>query len=662
MHVTSVQLDVVVKDDSNYSLFMRQATGLFGVSLLANYVKEMERTTKKKPPKTTEVHIMWSNYDEYESSSGIRGKNSMFDDLVPSTAEQGRIFIGFPTHQTTGCSIQIAAHLIPTVERESIDFVDKTLNVWNQELLSTTGLLSRIIYADELTSIQNMYTELPKPLDKEMQKWLNSRAAHAMASFSFRPSTPSALVGRICSAYFIKSAPKNPLEIMSTVGVLPVNQVRLLGSTPNEVLLKSFIKRVPVIPDEILSSCQPLISQLESIGSLVKISFADVLSELEARTLETLEMIQCLKWFIEFRKTSAMTEREFQQFLNSAVITFPSAESSSNNNKEPGEYGVQTSHPPRPLAQIKFFSTSRSIPPNLPLPENCLPLEISKNFTNYELESFFGHLVELSLPDWMEYVSKDPAFTTSPFFSEKLLGVCSRAWGSTSNVDKARIISILTPLACLPTTHGMQKPDDAYFKSVTLFEDIPVVFFPSAVDIKSTKEDGNGGSSSKKPNAVASLFGKMLAGVTAVAASAVGKAPISDVFLKSLGVREHVDLQMVFDRLETLNWDHMQLIKYLASVSAKLSEVEIVRLRVTPLFPKELGVPDAASAAALEKDVGLGNTSSSSSSSSSSKTSSSSTRFKAQDLYSPFDELRTIGGLDLIEWKGKWSKSSEEGK
>jgi hypothetical protein len=94
MQVNQVQLDVVVKDDANYSLFMRQATGTFGVSLNATYVKEMERTTKKKPPKTTDVHIMWSNFDEYESSSGIRGKNSMFDDLVPSTAEQGRIFIG----------------------------------------------------------------------------------------------------------------------------------------------------------------------------------------------------------------------------------------------------------------------------------------------------------------------------------------------------------------------------------------------------------------------------------------------------------------------------------------------------------------------------------------------------------------------------------------
>ena len=73
---------------------------------------------------------MFSNFDEYESSTKGVGTDGLFEDLVPTVGKQGRVFIGFPTHQTTGCSVQLAAHLIPTVERESIDFVDKTLNVW----------------------------------------------------------------------------------------------------------------------------------------------------------------------------------------------------------------------------------------------------------------------------------------------------------------------------------------------------------------------------------------------------------------------------------------------------------------------------------------------------------------------------------------------------
>lgn len=131
--VNPIQLDVCIsinQESQDFNLFMRTATADFDVKLSSNLIKEMERTTKKKPPTSTQTHILWSSWDEYSSSSGTKGKNSMFDDLVPSVGDQGRVFIGFPTHQTTGSGIHLAAHLIPTVERESIDFVDKSLNVW----------------------------------------------------------------------------------------------------------------------------------------------------------------------------------------------------------------------------------------------------------------------------------------------------------------------------------------------------------------------------------------------------------------------------------------------------------------------------------------------------------------------------------------------------
>ena len=63
----------------------------------------------------------------------------------------------------------------------------------------------------------------------------------------------------------------------------------------------------------------------------------------------------------------------------------------------------------------------------------------------------------------------------------------------------------------------MRLPTESYFKSVTLFEDIPVVMFSNAKSV-------------------------------------------SEAFLKALGVREHVDLQVIFDRLGDLQWDHIQLV------------------------------------------------------------------------------------------------------
>ena len=41
------------------------------------------------------------------------------------------------------------------------------------------------------------------------------------------------------------------------------------------------------------------------------------------------------------------------------------------------------------------------------------------------------------------------------------------------------IVERLTPLACIPTRAGMKRPADAYFSSVSLFSDLPVVAFPT---------------------------------------------------------------------------------------------------------------------------------------------------------------------------------------
>lgn len=271
--VTTIQMDVEVRIDKEnapdtFRVFMRTASASLAIKVSANIVKEMERTTKKKPPSRTEMKIMWSNFDEYESSSTIRGKSSMFNDLLPSPSDQGRIFIGFPTYQTTGASAQLAAHLIPTVERESLDFVDPTLNTWNQELLSMGGLLARILYEDDLEGIAKLYNEMQ--LDPESESWLQDKASHTMAGFMFRPSTPSPLVGRILSAYFSKSCSR-PLSVSSSRGIKPVTEVRLPDAS-----MKDFIKQIPVIPEKVMEQCTELIKQLEGRGAIRKMSIEDV--------------------------------------------------------------------------------------------------------------------------------------------------------------------------------------------------------------------------------------------------------------------------------------------------------------------------------------------------------------------------------------------------
>ena len=87
---------------------MRLITGTVKCDPPKALKQDMNRTTKKNPPSSTDIKIILSNYDEYQSSLAVKGSsNSIFDDLIPSPSEQGHVYIGFPTHQTTGYSIHV---------------------------------------------------------------------------------------------------------------------------------------------------------------------------------------------------------------------------------------------------------------------------------------------------------------------------------------------------------------------------------------------------------------------------------------------------------------------------------------------------------------------------------------------------------------------------
>ena len=98
------------------SVFLKIASGNLDVNVTDEVSAEMERTTKKKPPSKTTIQMIFTGFDEHQHSSGETGDNNspVFEDLLPYP-EQGKIYIGFQTHQTTGCCSHFAARVIPTV-------------------------------------------------------------------------------------------------------------------------------------------------------------------------------------------------------------------------------------------------------------------------------------------------------------------------------------------------------------------------------------------------------------------------------------------------------------------------------------------------------------------------------------------------------------------
>lgn len=172
-----------------------------------------------------------------------------------------------------------------------------------------------------------------------------------------------------------------------------------------------------------------------------------------------------------------------------------------------------------PISSIKTFlntrSTGSAIPTDGPLPDHLVPLVISRHFDPQSLCSALGWR-ELSIKEWLQFILEphtimvniEHDITRSPQWAERVLQVLARVWPSCAGDTQADIVALLKEKTCIPTSTGMRRPEDAYFQNAHVFPDLPLVALPSGALIK-----GN-----------------------------------LDKVLQSLGVRKHVELQIVFNR------------------------------------------------------------------------------------------------------------------
>ncbi|KAF7726033.1 hypothetical protein EC973_009098 [Apophysomyces ossiformis] len=602
----------------NATIFLRVVEATLAVHVSGRFEREMERATKKKPPKTTKFQLVYTSQEELHASEN---NTSIFKDLLPFP-EQGRVFIGFPTHQTTGCCCHMAARFIPTVERESIDFADRYVSVWNKELLAMGGHLSRLVYDDEIDAIDRLYKELvgneqivnklePEENDDNAKTMLQKRASHALYSFTFRNSTPSAIVGRGLEERFLHSG-KVPLRLMTSHGIESISGTRLLSDsklnnsmrdTSLDSLTGTFVKTIPTLTPTMVERCRKSIEKFVSLGLLKPLGFSDIIKELNSRPLNEEEMVGCMKWWIAWNRgkwnASPGTERlngdMKAQFLDAAILD-------CGDNKL------------IPLSQAKWWINPKIIPLDVSVPPSTLPFAVTKSILSSDLRELFGDLAELSILEWSRYIKDDKDLEVSPTFAERVFTIVSRSYSHCSSATQADICALFKSKRCMPTKHGMERPSEAYFTTVNLFDDLPIIQFQN---------------------------GRL----------------ISEQFLMGLGVRKHVDLQLVFDRLiSDGSWSHIELVKYLTTAVNTLSAVEIRRLRETAIFTKEGEEPkakeiqrptdkvDSDGQPIMEiyvKKVYQ--------------------RYKANELYAPIDTLRNLQ-LPLIYWDSRWRTMSAEAK
>lgn len=583
---------------STSSIFLQVTTGSIQTKVSSSFAAELERATKKPPPKTTKLAILTSSYDETlasenSSSSGPAAKAAdVFASVLPNKKPGGRIFIGFPTTQTTGAGMHISApSVIPTVEREAIDLNARWVRNWNIEMLRVAGIMTRLAFANEMADLElklrrvvDARTKGTQPTKDEVAK-LIPEALHILKTYSFQDSTPSANVGQIIEESFWFAFQKASIEVFSSRGVLPSTKVRV-GSDE----LAKFVNGIPVVLDEMKDA--GFMRKLEDFGLIQRITADDIRQELEAKALNKDQLIHFISWASRKAASGELDPGSRARLFDVTVATIGDGDDS-------GEIIA--------LSSVKNYLSSNKIPPSLPIPPTTIPFAFTNHLTEPQLQAVGWDRLEI-VP-WLRFLietapgrAKDENITKSPKFAVSVLTVLSKNWDNMSLGSKNTIMTLLQGITVMPTKMGMKKPSESFFPSVKLFDDLPTI---------------------------------------------EGCQTLKDKFLSALGVRRTLDLDTIFSRLlspsgETAHkpWSHMELIKYLASVTDDIPADDKKKLKNSQICPAEAGP------AGMESTQGTKEL------------------YKLSDLFEPKSDLRALG-LPLLQWPGppgSFRASSKEGK
>ncbi|KAI4109477.1 MAG: hypothetical protein L6R37_000452 [Teloschistes peruensis] len=526
---------------SSHKTFFHINKASVQTSIPRNMNNEFLRSRKKPPPERTSISYLSQSYEERAASKADAASitSKLFSSVVPGT--EGFVYIGFATSQTTGLGAHLSIpSIVPTVEREAIDLNSKYIKVWNMELLRIAGVVARISWSSVMASLRQQVSQLPslakgKALEAEELQKVVPAATHLYESFDWGSTTPQSEVGTTIQGSFWSCSKE--FELLSTRGIVPIGNARLALTD------LSFVEELPVIPEAMAEA--GLIKRLRESGDLQAAQIDDIVWILEnSKSTMTPSQLQKLLAFIcKSVRTKTISQREIRALLDSAIAT----------DEENGS--IQTIA----LSQIKEYVNPDKIMPTMPLPPTTLPFKYTKTLSRFDTDALgFEELQPVKWLQWLVVhcdargrVSTEHDMERNPTFASNVLKVLSKQWSSLNQEGKTAVTSTLENRTVIPTKMGMKKPSDAYFSSVKLFQDLPVI--------------------QELPN-------------------------VKEPFLASLGVRKTLEIGVVFDRLmggasqgekATTKWSHVDLVKYLVSVWTDVPERDRERLRSTPICPAE---------------------------------------------------------------------------
>lgn len=588
---------------SRATAFLRISTINVQTYVKPQFARDLERATKKPPPKHTRIEILTSSLDEATAFASTLSGTSQHkaQELFASvlTSKTGRIFIGFPTKQTTGLLCHISApSVIPTVEREAIDLNAESVRTWNQEMLRVAGIACRISFAGDMADLKK---ELARKMSSSGNKTPSKAdldavvpaAAHIFQQYTAQDTTPEPRVGKIVQDAFW-SCGSASMEILSTKGILPCTDVRIL----KEKL--TFLDSIPSVPEQITQDANEFIYKLYTLGYLTELTVRDMQKELESRALDEQQLSEFLKWAGKGLQSDDLDAEVVHRLFRSAVVNL------GNSGDKDGKQTASSQPRLLTLDQIDTFQGLNKIPAHMPVPPTTMPFRLVKDIPRQQMESFGW--TDLNVVPWLRYIVSNASPTSNPEqtgvpnmcfdsdFASQVLAVLSKGWDNSSQSSKGTVVEIVSGMPVIPTKRGLRRPTEAYFTSVKIFDDLPTI---------------------------------------------VGLQGVKEKFLVALGVRKTIEINVVFDRLlakssdtEEAKWSFADLIKYFVSVRDDIPKGDLEKLRTASICP-------LADPTDTEKTK---------------------TRLvPVTELYQPEPEMRILR-LPLLKWEGHWRENSMEGK
>ncbi|CAN6661542.1 hypothetical protein TRVA0_033S01002 [Trichomonascus vanleenenianus] len=430
-------------DYTEVTCFLQKVTARVAVSVSSHFAKKMKETVMKAPSKEAILSMLTNSREENELSEL---KPPLRDYIYPKDTNDAKIYIGFPTKQSTGIKSHIAMNqLIPTMERTAIDMSNAFVKTWNEQMLYMAGVVSRVIYENEMAKLSNL-----KTLDDFLPG-----SIYTMDRFTVQPSTPDAMVGQWIAGGFYKSCTAF-ITVPSQLGIKRSSEVRIaLGG-----IYSKFIKSIPILPESAIKDTPGFIDRAKSLKMIRPISPEDILQEVKSRTLSVEDMKLFIRWCAASIREGELTTTQLQRILSETIAT-------------DGKDTVQ-------LSMVRYYQPRFGYS-NLPLPPSAIKNIFTNDIPVSELEIVGWK--ELTILPWVSFVAESAANSStdpesniqmSSNFAIRVLTKIDKEWYSMTPPQQQQLINLLSPLTCILTQLGMKTPPESYLVEIPMFPNLPV--------------------------------------------------------------------------------------------------------------------------------------------------------------------------------------------